>query len=265
MDYSKLQKELRIDILKMINKAKSGHPGGSLSCIDILIALYYEVMNIDPKNPDWEDRDRFILSKGHACPAQYAVLANKGYFDKEELWHLRKIDGALQGHPDFHKTKGIDMNTGSLGQGSSIAMGMALVAKFKKKNYKVYCVIGDGECQEGIVWEASMAASHYKLDNLTYILDYNKLQIDGTNDEVMTIRDIKEKFKAFGFEVFEVDGHDIEALVKVLKIEVKNKPKFICANTIKGKGVDFMENNAGWHGKAPSDEELEKAIRFIGE
>ena len=263
MDYKEKAKELRRDIVKMLHIAKSGHPGGSLSELEILIALYYEVMNIDPKNPTKEDRDLFVLSKGHACPGLYAVLADKGYFPKDDLWTLRKADSTLQGHPDSHKTKGIDVNAGSLGQGASVAVGLALAAKRKGLGQKVYCLLGDGECQEGLVWEASMSAAHYKLDNLTFILDNNGLQIDGKNDEVMSLGNIKDKFSAFGFKTFEVDGHNIDELVKALKTEVTGQPKFVQAHTVKGKGISFMENNVGWHGKAPSDEEYETAMKEL--
>ena len=263
MDYSLKAKELRRDIIKMLYLAKSGHPGGSLSELEILISLYYEVMNVDPQNPDKEDRDLFVLSKGHACPGLYAVLADKGYFPKEDLWTLRKAESKLQGHPDSHKTKGIDVNTGSLGQGASVSVGLALAAKRKGLGQKVYCLLGDGECQEGLVWEAAMSAAHYKLDNLTFILDNNGLQIDGSNDEVMSIGDVKSKFKSFGFETYEVNGHNIGEIVNTLKKEVKDKPKFIQAHTIKGKGVSYMENNVGWHGKAPNEEEYNIAIKEL--
>ena len=263
MDYKEKGKELRRDIITMLHTAKSGHPGGSLSELEILISLYYEVMDIDPKNPKKEDRDLFVLSKGHACPGLYAVLADKGYFPKEDLLTLRRFDAKLQGHPDSHKTPGIDVNTGSLGQGASVSVGLALAAKRKNNGQKVYCLIGDGECQEGLVWEAAMAAAHYKLDNLTFILDNNGLQIDGKNDEVMSLGDIKAKFSAFGFETFEVDGHDVEAITKVLKEKVTGKPKFVRAITTKGKGISFMENNVGWHGKAPNDEEYEIAMKEL--
>jgi len=260
MQYEKKAAELRAEILKMLYASQSGHPGGSLSCVEMLMALYYEVMNVDPKNPNDPNRDRFVLSKGHACPALYAVLADRGFFPKEDLITLRRFGSYLQGHPDFTKTPGVDMNTGSLGQGASLAMGLALAAKHGKKDYKVYAVLGDGECQEGLIWEASMAAAHYKLDNLTFMLDYNKLQIDGRNDEVMGLGNIVKKFEAFGFECFEVDGHDIEAIVKALKTPVSGKPKFICCNTVKGKGVSFMENQVGWHGKAINKEQFEQAL-----
>lgn len=260
MDYEKKAKEIRADILKMLYACQSGHPGGSLSCVEILMALYYNVMRIDPRNPKWEDRDRFVLSKGHACPTLYAILADLGYFPKEDLITLRKIDSYLQGHPDCTKTPGVDMNTGSLGQGAALAMGLALAAKHAKKDYKVYAVLGDGECQEGLVWEASMAAANYKLDNLVFLLDYNGLQIDGSNDEVMSLGNIGKKFEAFGFECFDVDGHNIDAITEALKKPVTGKPKFICCHTVKGKGVDFMENQFGWHGKPMNEEEFKRAL-----
>lgn len=263
MDYISKSKELRRDVLTMLHEAKSGHPGGSFSMMEILIALYYNVMNIDPKNPDKEERDLFVLSKGHCCPALYAVLADKGYFPKSDLKMLRKIESSLQGHPDHNKTKGIDVNSGSLGQGATVSVGLAIGAKRKNNGQKVYVVLGDGECQEGIVWEAAMSAAHYKLDNLTFILDNNGLQIDGKNDEVMSLGDIKAKFSAFGFETFEVDGHNVDEITKALKEEVVSNPKFILAHTIKGKGVSFMENNVGWHGKAPNDEEYEIAMKEL--
>lgn len=263
MSYENKAKELRREILKMLFTAQSGHPGGSLSCVEMLMALYYEVMNIDPKNPEKADRDRFVLSKGHACPTLYAILADLGYFPKEDLANLRQIDSHLQGHPDCNKTPGVDMNTGSLGQGISLAMGLALAAKHAKADYKIYTVVGDGECQEGLVWEAAMAAAHYKLDNLVVMLDYNKLQIDGSNAQVMSLGDIVAKFNAFGFECFEVDGHDIPAIVEALKAPVTGKPKFICCNTIKGKGVSFMEDQSGWHGKVMNAEEFEKAMKEL--
>lgn len=263
MDLNKKAIEIRKDIIDMIYQAKSGHPGGSLSSVEILISLYYNVMNVDPKNPNLETRDRFVLSKGHACPALYAVLADKGYFDKNDLKTLRKFHSHLQGHPDSKKTKGVDVNTGSLGQGASLATGLALSSKYSKLNYNVYALIGDGETNEGLVWEAAMAASHYKLDNLTFILDHNGLQIDGSNDEVMNIGDIKEKFKSFGFETYTVDGHSIEEITNALKIKTTNKPKFIEAKTIKGKGISFMENNYKWHGKALNDDEYKSALKEL--
>ena len=256
--------QLRIDIINELFEAQSGHPGGSLSCIDTLTALYYNVMNIRPEQPDWEDRDRFVLSKGHCCPALYAVLADKGYFPKSELMTLRKLGSHLQGHPDMHKTKGIDANTGSLGQGISIAMGMALAAKHGKKDYQVYTMVGDGECQEGLVWEASMAAAHHKLDNFTVILDHNGLQIDGKNTDVMDIGNIVAKFAAFGFDTVTVDGHDIDAITAALKIPHNTgKPKFVCCETVKGKGVSFMENYAGWHGATIKKADYDAAMKDL--
>jgi transketolase len=214
-------KALREDILDMLYACQSGHPGGSLSCVEILTSLYYDgVMKFDPQNPKDPSRDRFVMSKGHACPAVYAVLADLGYFPKEDLKSLRQINSHLQGHPDATKTPGVDANTGSLGQGASISVGLALGAKHSGADFKVYTLIGDGECQEGLIWEAAMSAAHFKLDNLTFILDYNHLQIDGSNDEVMSLGDIVGKFKAFGFECFEVAGHDIGALTEVFKKEV---------------------------------------------
>lgn len=257
-------KQLRCDILRMLYTCQSGHPGGSLSIVEMLMALYYNKMNINPTNPHDDTRDRFVLSKGHACPALYAVLADLGYFDREDLWDLRQVGSHLQGHPDSNKTPGVDVNTGSLGQGVSIAGGLAMAAKAKKADYQVYAVIGDGECQEGLVWETAMSAAHYKLDNLTVLLDHNGLQIDGCNDDVMSIGDIEEKYRAFGWECYTVDGHDIEAIVKALEAPHNGKPKFIRCKTHKGYGVSFMQDQFGWHGKAPSTEEYEKAIAELG-
>ena len=257
-------RQLRLDTINELYEAQSGHPGGSLSCMDILVALYYNVMNIRPEEPRWEERDRFVMSKGHCCPALYAVLADKGYFDKAELMTLRKLGSHLQGHPDMRKTPGVDANTGSLGQGIAIAMGMALAAKHGGKDYRVFTLLGDGEAQEGLVWEASMAAAHYKLDNFTFILDHNKLQIDGRNDDVMSLGDICAKFAAFGFDVVTVDGHDIDAVTAALKVpHTPGKPKFVCCETVKGKGVSFMENNASWHGSTIKTADYEAAIKEL--
>ena len=256
---------LRKDILHMLYNAQCGHPGGSLSCVELMMALYYYVANVsasDPKNPD---RDRIVLSKGHGCPTQYAILADLGFFPREDLWNLRQIDSHLQGHPDMRKTPGIDTNSGSLGQGVSIATGMALAAKHLKKSYRIYTITGDGETQEGLVWEAAMTAAHYNLDNLTVILDYNGLQIDGAVDSVMSLGDIVDKYRAFGFECFDVPGHDIDAITAALKADIKNKPKFICCRTTKGKGVSFMENQASWHGKPIDRESYFAAMRELGE
>ena len=256
--------QLRIDIIEMLYKSQSGHPGGSLSCIDALAALYYNAIKVDPQNPQDPDRDRFVLSKGHCCPALYAVLADKGFFPKEELSTLRRLGSRLQGHPDANMTPGVDASTGSLGQGISIAVGMAMAAKHGGKAYKVYTMIGDGECQEGLVWEAAMAAAHYKLDNLTVILDHNGLQIDGANDKVMSLGSICAKFAAFGFDTYTVDGHDTDAVTVALELPATpGKPKFICCETVKGKGVSFMENNPGWHGSTIKTADYEAAMREL--
>lgn len=259
-------KAIRKDILLMTHKAGSGHPGGSLSATDIVTALYFHVMNIDTENPHWEDRDRFVLSKGHAAPVLYAALAEQGYFPKEDLHHLRQIDQHLQGHPDMKGTPGVDMTTGSLGQGISAAVGMALAGKMDQKAYKVYTIIGDGEMQEGQVWEASMAAAHYKLDNLIAVLDYNRVQLVGPTAEIMGVAPAVEKFCAFGWHVIEIDGHDMEAIVKAFNdaASVTGKPIMIVANTVKGKGVSFMENTAAWHGNVPGVADLEKALAELG-
>ena len=245
--------------------AKSGHPGGSLSAADIFTYLYFNEMNVNPEKPDWEDRDRFVLSKGHCCPSLYAVLAMKGYFDWKELESLRHVGAMLQGHPDMKSTPGVDMSSGSLGQGVSAACGMALAAKFDNKDYRVYTVLGDGECEEGQVWEAAMFAAHNKLDNLTVILDHNGLQIDGAVEEVCGIEPLDKKFESFGFEVAKIDGHsfeDIEAALNKAKT-VKGKPFAILAKTVKGKGVSFMEDQVGWHGKACNDEEFKLAVKEL--
>ncbi|MBQ4104883.1 MAG: transketolase [Clostridia bacterium] len=241
--------------------AKSGHPGGSLSAADIMTYLYFKEMNVDPQNPQMADRDRFVLSKGHCCPSLYAVLALKGFFDWDELTKLRHVGAMLQGHPDMKGTPGIDMSTGSLGQGVSAACGMALAAKYDKKDYRVYAILGDGECEEGQVWESAMFAAHNKLDNLTVIVDQNGLQIDGPVAEVCGIEPLDKKFESFGFNVIKIDGHsfdDIEAAFEKAKT-VKGQPTAILAKTVKGKGVSFMENQVDWHGKGPNKEEYEKA------
>ena len=268
-NYQELEKtaiSMRKNIVEMLHGSQSGHPGGSLSACDIVATLFFKEMKIDPENPNWEDRDRFVLSKGHAAPVLYAALAEKGYFPKEELSKLRKVDSMLQGHPDMKDTPGVDMTTGSLGQGLSAASGMALSAKMFDKDYRVFTLLGDGEVQEGIIWEAAMFAAHYKLDNLIAFLDHNGLQIDGENEEIMSIEPIDSKFEAFGWHVIKIDGHKIDEIVKALDEarEVKDKPIMIIAKTIKGKGVSFMEDQVGWHGKAPSDEELEQALEEIG-
>lgn len=263
LQYHRKAAALRADVLTMVTKAGSGHPGGSLSMMDLMVALYYRQMNIDPKNPMDEERDRFVLSKGHASPGLYAVLADKGYFDKSELQNFRQLGSCLQGHPDKKKVPGVDASTGSLGQGVAIAGGMALGAKLSGRKSKIYAMVGDGELQEGLVWEAAMAAAHYKLDNLTVIIDHNGLQIDGRNDEVMSLGSIPNKYRAFGFEVFEIDGHDFEQIFAALDFVVSDKPKCIVAHTIKGKGVSFMEDNVEWHGKSPSMEQLQQALQEL--
>ncbi|MCH5299295.1 MAG: transketolase [Ruminococcus sp.] len=245
--------------------AKSGHPGGSLSAADIFAYLYFKEMNVDPKNPDWADRDRFVLSKGHCCPSLYAILAQKGYFEWDELLKLRHVGAMLQGHPDMKGTPGIDMSSGSLGQGISAACGMALAAKMDNKDYRVYTVLGDGECEEGQVWEAAMFAAHNNLDNLVVIVDQNGLQIDGTVEEVAGIEPLDKKFESFGFEVEKIDGHNFDEISAALAKAkaTKGKPFAILAKTVKGKGVSFMENQVGWHGKACNDKELEIAVNEL--
>ncbi|SHI98404.1 transketolase [Lutispora thermophila] len=256
---------IRKDIIEMLAEAKSGHPGGSLSAVEILTYLYFKEMKVDSSNPQWQDRDRFILSKGHGAPVLYSTLAQKGYFPKEELLKLRKTGAMLQGHPDMKGTPGVDMSTGSLGQGLSAANGMALAGKLDDKNYRVYALLGDGELQEGQVWEAAMTSAHYKLDNLTIFIDNNGLQIDGTNEEVKNVNPIEDKWKVFGWHVITIDGHDLLQIEKAVE-EAKNtkgKPTAIIAKTVKGKGVSFMENQVGWHGVAPNEEEKEKALKEL--
>ena len=249
--------DIRLDILEEVFSASSGHPGGSLSIADIITYLYFEELRVDPKNPKWEDRDRFVLSKGHTCPALYAALAEKGFFPKEDLKTFRHIDSYLQGHPDLKHTPGLDMSSGSLGQGISAACGMALAGKLQNKNYRVYSILGDGESEEGQVWEAAMFASHYHLDNLCALLDWNGLQIDGAVADVMNPTPLDKKFEAFGWHVICVDGHDFEQLEAAYAEAktVKGQPTLILAKTTKGKGVSFMENQVGWHGKAPNAEQ----------
>jgi transketolase len=255
-------RQLRISILEMLHEAGSGHPGGSLSAIDIMTVLYNNIMRHDSKDPKWEERDRFVLSKGHIAPALYAVLADCGYYDTKELTTLRKYGSILQGHPYMHKTPGVEVSAGSLGQGLSIAAGIAMGARLNSEGYRVYCMMGDGEIQEGQIWEAAMSAGHYKLDNLCAILDYNHVQIDGTVEEVMDIYPCKEKWEAFNWNVIEVDGHDVEDIEQgfIKAQEYKGKPSIIIANTVKGKGVSFMENKAAWHGAAPNKEQLQAAL-----
>ena len=254
--------KVRMGVIESTYGAKAGHPGGSLSAAEVFTYLYFKEMNIDPKNPKWEDRDRFVLSKGHTAPGLYAALANRGFFPVEDLPTLRHIDSYLQGHPNMNTVPGVDMSTGSLGQGISTAVGMAMAAKYTGKANRVYTLLGDGEIQEGQVWEACMSASHYKLDNLCVIVDNNGLQIDGNVADVLSPYPIVDKLVAFGFEVAAVDGHDLEALEAAFEQAktVKGKPFAIVMNTVKGKGVSFMENDAGWHGKAPNDAEYEQAM-----
>lgn len=260
--------QIRRKAITMIYEAKSGHPGGSLSAADIIAALYFSEMRIDPKNPDWEDRDRFVLSKGHSCPAQYAALAMRGYFQEDILHSLRKEGSILQGHPDMKKCPGIDISTGSLGQGFACAAGMALAGKRDGKDYRVFAILGDGECDEGEIWEAANLCQKYKLDNIIVFVDYNRLQLDGPIEEIMPMDNLDERFAAFGFETYAIDGNNMEEIVQVLDTirDRKNgKPKMILANTVKGKGVSYMENQCGWHGKAPNEEEYMQAMKELNE
>ena len=256
---------IRCDIIDMICTAAAGHPGGSLSAADVVTALYFRVMRIDPENPDWPDRDRFILSKGHACPVWYAALAERGYFDKSHLKTLRQMGSILQGHPDMLKTPGIDMTAGSLGHGLPAGLGMAPGGKLRQKDYHVFVIIGDGESQEGSIWEASMAAPNFKLDNLTAILDYNHLQNDYSVDDIMPIHPVVDKWQAFGWHVIEIDGHDMTQVVDALEKAKAHQgaPTMIVANTVKGKGVSYMENVCEWHGKAPCQEEADRALEEL--
>jgi transketolase len=261
-DLRKTATVIRKHIIDEVFSAASGHPGGSLSCTDILTTLYFSELRVDPKRPKWEDRDRFVLSKGHCAPALYATLAERGFFPPADLNGFRRIDSYLEGHPNMKTVPGVDMSTGSLGQGISAAVGMAMVGKLDKKDYRVYAILGDGELEEGQVWEASMAAAHYKLDNLTAFLDYNGLQIDGKITEVMSPEPIPDKFKAFGWNVINIDGHDFQQISDALSQakSTKGKPTMIVAKTTKGKGVSFMENVAAWHGTAPNQEQRDQAI-----
>lgn len=272
MKYSKNQittlqekaKQVRRLIVRMLCKACSGHPGGSLSSADLITVLYFSVLRYRSQEPKWPDRDRFHMSKGHCCPLWYAALAEAGFFPEEELWSLRQMGAMLQGHPDS-RTPGVDVASGSLGQGISVANGMALAGKLDKKDYRVYCLIGDGEIQEGNIWEAAMAASHYKLDNLCVILDYNGFQIDGKVQDVMNIDPVKSKWKAFGWNVIEIDGHNIRQILSAYDKarDVKGMPTIIVARTVKGKGVSFMEHVVDFHGRAPTQEETEQALKEL--
>lgn len=265
LDLKKKATIIRKHIIEEVFSANSGHPGGSLSCADILTTLYFAEMRVDPKNPKDADRDRFVLSKGHCAPALYATLALKGFFPEEDLNTFRKVDSYLEGHPSMNYVPGVDMSTGSLGQGISTAVGMALAGKIDKKDYRVYSILGDGELEEGLVWEAAMAAAHYKLDNLTAFVDYNGLQIDGNITDVMNPEPIADKFAAFGWNVISIDGHDYEAIKGALDAakSVKGKSTAVVCRDIKGKGVSFMENDYGWHGKAPNQEQRDQAIREL--
>ncbi len=269
MDMLSLKKtanEIRKGIVTSVHSAKSGHPGGSLSAADIFTYLYFEEMNVDPANPKDENRDRFVLSKGHTAPGYYSALALKGFFPKEELKNLRHVGAMLQGHPDMKHIPGVDMSSGSLGQGLSTAVGMALAAKMGGKSYRTYCLCGDGEIQEGQIWEAAMFAGHRKLDNLLVIVDNNNLQIDGTVEDVCSPYPLDEKFKAFNFHVITINGNDFNEIDKAFKEakETKGMPTAIIANTVKGKGVSFMENQAGWHGKATNEKEYTQAMEELG-
>ncbi len=261
-----LATRLRIDIVEMIGAAGSGHPGGSLSEVELLVGLYFRVMRHDPANPFWPDRDRFILSKGHGCPALYAVYAAAGYIDHSLLATLRKLDSPLQGHPDKRKLPILEASTGSLGQGLSVAIGMALAAGLDGMDYHTFCMVGDGEMQEGQNWEAAMFGAFHKLNNLTLIVDDNKIQLDDFTAKILNIEPLAEKFRAFGWNALEIDGHDIEQVIKALEQARNNKtdkPTVIVANTIKGKGVSFMENNVKWHGVAPKPEEVTAAVKEL--
>ena len=261
-----ISKQIRKDIVEMLTESASGHPGGSLSAADIVTTLFFNELNINPENPKDENRDRFVLSKGHAAPVLYATLAERGFFDKKELAGFRKFGAMLQGHPDMNKVPGVDMSTGSLGQGFSAACGMAMGSKLDNAPWNVYAILGDGEIQEGIVWEATMSAAHYKLDNLIVFLDYNGLQIDGNIESVMNVNPIEGKFKSFGWNVITIDGHDYDQIFAALDIakDTVGKPTIIIAKTIKGKGVSFMENQASWHGSALNDAELKQALLDLG-
>lgn len=254
--------DLRCLVVRMVHLAGSGHPGGALSAADIVAALYFSVLRVDPLRPDWADRDRFVLSKGHACPVVYAALARRGYFPVEELWTLRRLGSRLQGHPDMRKTPGIDATTGSLGQGISVACGLALAAKINRQVHRVYTMVGCGESQEGQVWEAAMSAAHYKLENLTAIVDYNRLQLDGTVAEIMELAPLADKWRAFGWRVLEIDGHNMSEILAALSAarETTGKPTVIIARTVKGRGVSFMENQVKWHAGGISSQQLEQAL-----
>ena len=261
-DMKTIATQMRADIIEMLAAAGSGHPGGSLSACDILAVLYFDKMNIDPAHPDDPDRDRLVLAKGHAAPALYAALSQKGFIPHEDLITLRKSSSYLQGHPNMNITPGVEMSTGSLGQGLSVANGMALAGRLDKRDYYVYCIMGDGEIQECQVWEAAMSAGHYGLDHVIAFVDHNHLQIDGNNDQVMTVNPIEDKFRAFGWHVLTINGHDYEAISDAVEQAkaTKGKPTLIVAETVKGKGISFMENEVGWHGVAPNAEQAARAL-----
>jgi transketolase len=269
-DFDKLAeiaRELRIDVLRMLEKAGSGHPGGSLGMTDVFTTLWFGgYMNTDPKRPDWDERDRFVLSNGHICPILYAILARLGYFPREELWTLRKLGSSLQGHPDFHFTKGVDCCTGSLGNGVSVALGMALAARVTGKDYRVYVGSSDGEAQEGQVWEMATAAAHYGVDNLTVMVDWNGIQIDGYNKDIMDVRDLKAKWEAFGWHAQTVDGHDMAALDAALRSArgITGRPQVLLCKTVMGTPISFMLDKPGWHGVAPDHDQLVAALAELG-
>lgn len=265
-EYEEIASQIRQHVIRAIYNAKSGHPGGSLSATDILTALFFKEMNIDPENPEKEDRDMFVLSKGHAAPALYATMGVRGFYPVEDMYSLRKLGSKFQGHPSSYKLPCLEHSTGSLGQGFSAAVGMAIGARLKGLGQRVYTILGDGELQEGLVWEAAMCAVHYKLDNLCAFVDWNGLQIDGANDDVMTVKPIDEKFKAFGWNVLMIDGHNFTEIFEALDSarQFKEKPTMIVARTHKGQGVSFMADQAGWHGKAPNEEQARAAIEELG-
>lgn len=265
-DLEEKARRFRVQVIKMIYRAQSGHPGGSLSCMDILTALYFHHLRINPQEPAWENRDRFVLSKGHAAPALYVVLAELGYFPKETLFTFRQLGSILQGHPDMRKTPGVEMSTGSLGNGLSVGIGMALGARLARKNYHVYALVGDGEVDEGGIWEAAMAASKYQLDNLTAICDFNRVQLDGPIEEIMPLDPLPEKWEAFNWNVIEMDGHNMGEILDALDKakQVRGRPTVIVAHTVKGKGVSFMEGKFQWHGNAPNEEEYKIALKELG-
>lgn len=264
--YESIASKIRVDVIKAVYNAGSGHPGGSLSAADIITALYFGEMNIDPKKPQLKERDKFVLSKGHAVPAQYAALGERGYYKVDDIMTLRKLGSDFQGHGNMHYVPGIEMSTGSLGQGFSASVGMAIAGKLDKNPGRVYVLLGDGELQEGIVWEAAMSAAHYGLDNITAFVDWNGLQIDGKNDKVMKVKPIDEKFRAFGWYAKVIDGHDFDEIFAAIDEAktIKGKPSVIICKTHKGKGVSFMEDQAGWHGKAPNKEEAVQAVKELG-